>query len=207
MKGLTKRQREIVTYIQQYIDLHAYSPSYREIKQEFQFSSLGSVYKHIQLLKRKGILLNEKQSSRSLALAQTSPTKEKENSLEIELPFIGYVSEGAPVELFAQALKIAVPRLFVPSIESTYVLRARGNSLAAEKIADGDFLIVEARHDAFSGETILASVHKQKTFIKKYYPEGDRVRLEGHMATSQPLLLRKEDMVIQGVITGLLRLF
>lgn len=206
MKGLTKRQRELMDYIQEYIDHHSYSPSYREIMQKFGFSSLGSVYKHVHVLKRKGVLLSEKQCSRSLSPVEKAQDK-KEHGREITLPFIGYLAAGRSIETFPQVQTIAVPHFLVPSSENTYVLRAKGDSLIEELIADGDLLIVEARHEAHPGETVLALINHSDTFIKRYFPEDHYVRLESRTTHQHPLMIRYDDLIIQGVVIGLTRLF
>ncbi len=205
MKGLTKRQREILSFIQEFIHVNRYAPSYREIKHHFSFSSLGSVYKHVNVLKRKGALVSEKQCSRSLALTQATPVTK--NQIEIELPFIGYITAGSPIEMFPQSQTLSVPESLVHAPEKTYLLRARGDSLQEEMIAEGDLLLVEARQEAHSGETILASINNHDTLIKKFYPEGDYVRLTSHNLRHQPIIIRHEDILIQGVVVGLLRLY
>jgi len=205
MKGLTKRQHEITEYIEEFIASHHYSPSYREIMQHFGFSSVASVAKHIEVLKRKGILISDKGSSRSLSLAPKTknlPTF----SNEIKLPFIGYMSAGAPIEIFPQAQTITVPSFLVPNSEMTYVLRARDDSLQDELIADGDLLLIEARQEASSGETILALINQYDALIKKYYPEGHYVYLRSLIAEHPPLTFKNEEILIQGVLVGLLRL-
>lgn len=205
MKGLTKRQSEIVDYVSEFIQTHRYSPSFREIMQHFGFSSLGTVYRHINVLKRKGLLLVEKGCGRSLTPASTPPSKEVKS--ELNLPFIGHISAGNPIETFPQARTIGVPEFMVHSPDKTYVLRAMGDTLAEEMIADGDLLIVEARQEAHAGETVVALINQHDIIVKRFFPEGHYIRLTGHNPHHHPLLIRYEDMQIQGVLIGLLRLY
>lgn len=204
MKGLTKRQSELFDYIQEFIKSRRYSPSYREIMEHFQFSSLGTVYRHIKVLKRKGVLAGEKYGGRSINVAEVAKPMNKHG--ELELPFIGHISAGQPLETFPQSQKLAVPDFLVRAPESTYALRAKGNSLNEELIADGDILLVEARSEAFAGETIVGLINDDATIVKRYYPEGNYIRLEGGEA-QKPIILKSDDLVIQGVITGMLRFF
>jgi repressor LexA len=204
MKGLTKRQVELVDFIQGFVKSRRYSPSYREIMEHFQFSSLGTVYRHIKVLKRKGVLGGEKYGGRSIHLAEVAKPMNKHG--ELELPFIGHISAGQPIETFPQSQKLAVPDFLVRSPESTYALRAKGNSLNEELIGDGDILLVEARSEAFAGETIVGIINDDATIVKKYYPEGNYIRLEGGEA-QKPIILRSDDLIIQGVVTGMLRFF
>lgn len=207
MIGLTKRQQEILSFIQDYIHRNQYSPSYREIMHHFGFSSLGSVSKHLHALKRKGVLTGEKQTSRSIFPTQSMFSTR--NSVEIELPFIGHLSAGLPLETFPQSQTLAVPEFLVNLPEQTYVLRARGNTLNDELIADSDLLLVEARNEAFAGEMIIGLWSKtdNAALVKRYYPEGNYIRLEGHSRHYEPLLVKHEELQIQGVIVGLIRSF
>lgn len=202
MRGLTRRQSEILNFINSYISTNQYSPSYQEIMNRFGFSSLGTIHKHIHVLKRKGVLDSEHQKGRSLFPTEAS----KNSSAEIELPFIGLISMGQPIEMFAKTQTLAVPDFLVQDREKTYVLRARGNSLNEEMIADGDLIIVEAQSEAHSGTTIVGMINSQTTIIKKYYIEEGFVRLEGAIP-HKPIRLRPENLLIQGVVKGLIRVF
>jgi repressor LexA len=205
MIGLTKKQQEILSFIQDYIHRYQYSPSYREIMHHFGFSSLGSVSKHLQALKRKGVINGEKQSSRSIF--PTQPTFSTRNNIEIELPFIGHLSAGSPIEIFPYTQTLAVPEFLVHLPEKTYVLRARGNTLNKELIADSDLLLVEARNEAFAGEMIVGVISQTDNIVKRYYPEGNYIRLEGHAQHVEPIIVKPKELQIQGVIVGLIRSF
>lgn len=203
MKGLTPKQHDILQFIQNFIDQHHYSPSYREIMEHFSFSSPGSVYKYIQILKRKGFISNEKQCSRSLHPNES--TSASKNKVEVELPFIGHLTGGYPIELFMQSQTLTVPALLVPSPDKTYILRVRGEALHEEFIHEGDLLLVEARQDVQAGETIVALINQHEAIIKCYYPEGQYIRLEGHH--HQPIILRQSSISIQGILVGLMRTY
>lgn len=206
MKGLTKRQSEMIHFIHEFISSNRYSPSYREIGSHFGFSSLGSVYKHINALKRKGLLQAQKQLRRSMTLTETD-SKQKETIVEVEVPFIGHISAGNPIQTFSQSQTITVPHSLVHSPEKTYVLRAQGDSLMEELIADGDLIVVEARQEAHPGETVVALINHHDTILKRYYPEGDYVRLLSNNSNQQPIIVRQVDVFVQGVVIGLMRHF
>ncbi len=204
MKGLTKRQSEIMDFIQEFIKSRRFSPSYRDIMEHFHFSSLGTVYRHLHVLKRKGVLVGEKRGGRSLAPADAPKTMNARG--ELMLPFIGHICAGEPIETFAQSQTLAVPDFLVQSPENTYALRVRGNSLRDELISDGDILLVEARTETFAGETIVGIVNDHATIVKKYYPEGIYIRLES-LDEQNTIVLKSDDLAIQGVVTGLMRFF
>lgn len=203
MKGLTKRQRELIDYIQEFITNNRYSPSYREIGERFGFSSTGSVYNHVQALKKKGVLNLEPKSSRSiLPLESDTP---KESSQEIAIPFIGYITAGMPVKLFPKPKEFFVPQSLLVVPERTYALCMQGDFLTEEMITDGDILLVEVRQHASPGETVIALINNTDTIVKKYYPDGDRVRFLSTYTQHNPIILQQDDILIQGIVIGLIR--
>lgn len=100
-----------------------------------------------------------------------------------------------------------MPEFLVHNPEKTYVLRAKNDSLSEELIAEGDLLLVEARQEAHEGETVVAIINQHDTIIKKFYREAAYIKLISHNALLQPIILREEDVLVQGVVVGLLRLF
>jgi repressor LexA len=205
MKGLTPKQLEILQFIQRFIDQHHYSPSYREIMKHFDLASPGSIYKHVQTLQRKGVLATDKHSHRSLMPIQAS--KPVQESSDIRLPLIGNLSVGYPLEVFMQPRMIAVPSSLVHAPDNTYILQVQGDALQEEWIQNGDLLLVEARQDIQPGEMILGLINQNDTILKRYYPEGQSIRLESQQATMPSLTVRCEHILIQGVLVGLLRLY
>lgn len=205
MNGLTKRQQQILQYIEDFFQQHHHAPSYREIMRYFGFTSVSSVAKHIDVLKNKGAIDKQTGRHRSLILAQ--PSGPPQTNGEIELPFIGHVVLGAPMELFTKTQSLALPRFLAPNPDITYILRVRGQNLGEEQMSDGDLLIVETRQQISSGELILSLSQGNLSAIHRYYPEGQHIRLESGSRTSTSLLVRPEDLRIQGVIIGLIRLY
>lgn len=205
MKELTRRQRELIDFIQNFISNNRYSPSYREISHHFGFNSLGSVHKHIATLKKKGALSSKSRVGRSITTVEEPnliPT-----SSEVSVPLIGYIAAGMPIQTFSQSQQVQVPSAYVHSPDKTYALRAQGDSLSEELIADGDILLVEVRHEAHPGETVVALINDHHIIVKKYYPEGDFIRLSGSHSDHNPILLRHDDIAIQAVVISLIRLY
>jgi repressor LexA len=205
MTALTKRQRSILDYIEEYIETERIAPTYREIMHHFKFTSPGTVYKHIHTLKKKGVLDSEKNTPRSLTLEHTIALPEIRAT--VELPFIGYIRAGFPIETFPHMELITVPAPYVSKPDQSYILKVRGDALKEEQIAEDDLLIVEARSIANSGEMAIVLVNSHDTFLKKYYPEGPYVRLEGINPNVRPMILRKENLEIQGVLIAMLRTY
>ena len=136
---LTKRQREILDYLNEFIQQHGYAPSLEEIGRRFNLSSLATVHKHLTNLQEKGFIRRAWNRSRSVELVPT-----RVGGRALELPLLGFVAAGAPIEAVAGNETIAVPEGLVGKRDS-YVLRVKGDSMIDEQIRDGDFVIVEDR--------------------------------------------------------------
>lgn len=203
MKGLTKRQGEVLSFIKEFIHDKRYSPSYREIMRHFGFTSLASVAKHVHTLQRKGVLTLEKHAGRSLAPLQETPNP---RTCEIvTLPYIGHIAEREPIQTFARSQTLAIPEFMACSPDRTYVLQARGDGLKENLIADGDLLLIEAKAEADEGDMIVGQRKNYGVTVKLYRPEGNSVRLSERNGNSE--VLRIEELTIMGVVIGVIRLF
>lgn len=205
MRGITPRQQEVLTYITDFIATHKYAPSYREIMRHFNFSSVGTVAKFIEILKSKELLLSENGRKRSLVPIKTLARKEL--MTEYSLPFIGKISAESPIVIFTKSKSLAVPSNLLHAPEITYILQAEGHSLNEEHIAHGDYLIVEARQEVHPGETVIALMNTQDAIVKRYYPENGYVKLIGHNPQHPDLTIREEEIRVQGVLIGVIRFY
>jgi repressor LexA len=200
--GLTPRQHELLSYIQDFVADNTYSPSYREIMTHFGFTSTASVHKHLAALQRKGHILLEKNSSRSISLIKEKAPRQE----SIALTFLGFITEGEPLSTLPDIKTVHVPPSLVHDPNSSYILEVRGESLTEEHMLDGDLLIVEARTTVLPGETIIANIHgDDDILVKKYLPEGEYVKLEYASPQYTPLIVRLESLDIKGVVIGLFR--
>ena len=199
MLPLTKRQREILDYLQDFIQQHGYAPSLEEIGRRFGLSSLATVHKHLTNLQEKGFIKRAWNRSRSVEMIPTGS-----GGRSVDLPLLGYVAAGAPIEAVAGAETFAVPEDFVGR-RDTYVLRVRGNSMIDEQICDGDFVIVEDRKTAQNGETVVALLSGSDVTLKKLYRENGRVRLQPANPTMQPIFVDPDQVQVQGVVVGVMR--
>jgi repressor LexA len=205
MKGLTKKQTEILDYIHEFISNHRYAPTYREIGKQFNFSSMGTVHNHICSLKKKGALNETDASSRSISPA--NPPKIKETPSEISIPIAGYITAHNPIKTFSTVRNVGVPRSLVKNPDATYALTVQGTSFGEELINDGDLLIVEARQEAAAGETVVALINDKETVVRRYYPDGRKSKLVGTQLLHPPLIISNDDISIQGVVLGLIRTY
>jgi repressor LexA len=157
------------------------------------------VHKHLSNLQEKGFIKRAWNRSRSVELVPT-----RLGGRALELPLLGYVAAGAPIEAVAGTETIAVPEEMVGRRE-TYVLRVRGSSMIDEQIRDGDFVIVEDRKTADNGEMVIALLDGQEVTLKKFYREHERVRLQPANPAMEPILVPSEQVQIQGVVVGVMR--
>ena len=172
MLPLTKRQREILDYLNEFISQHGYAPSLEEIGKKFGLSSLATVHKHLSNLQEKGFIRRAWNRSRSVELVPT-----RVGGRALELPLLGFVAAGAPIEAIAGNETIAVPETLAGKRDA-YVLRVKGDSMIDEQIRDGDFVIVEDRKTADNGEMVIALLGGLDVTLKKFYRENGRVRLQ-----------------------------
>jgi repressor LexA len=199
MLPLTKRQREILDYLSDFIQQHGYAPSLEEIGKRFNLSSLATVHKHLTNLQDKGFIKRAWNRSRSVELVPT-----RMGGRAVELPLLGYVAAGAPIEAVAGAETIAVPEEMVGR-RDTYVLRVRGSSMIDEQIRDGDFVIVEDRKTADNGEMVIALLDGHDVTLKKFYRDNGRIRLQPANPMMEPIVVPSDQVQIQGVVVGVMR--
>jgi repressor LexA len=200
VQPLTKRQREILDYLNEFIQQHGYAPSLEEVGKRFNLSSLATVHKHLTNLQEKGFIRRAWNRSRSVELLPS-----RSGGRAIELPLLGYVAAGMPIEAVASAESISVPEALVSGKRDTYVLRVRGDSMIDEQIRDGDWVVVEDRRSADNGEMVIALVEGQDATLKKFYKENGRVRLQPANPTMQPIMVDPDSVQIQGVVVGVMR--
>jgi repressor LexA len=196
---LTKRQREILDFLNEFIQQHGYAPSLEEVGRRFGLSSLATVHKHLTNLQEKGFIKRAWNRSRSVELVQT-----RAGGRAVELPLLGYVAAGMPIEAVATAESIAVPEDLVGK-RDTYVLRVRGESMIDEQIRDGDFVIVEDRKTAENGEMVIALLGSTDVTLKKFYRENGTVRLQPANPAMQPIVIAADQIQVQGVVIGVMR--
>jgi repressor LexA len=199
MLPLTKRQREVLDYLNDFIQQHGYAPSLEEIGRRFGLSSLATVHKHLTNLQEKGFIKRAWNRSRSVEMVQM-----RTGGRAIELPLLGYVAAGSPIEAVAGNETIAVPENLAGKRDS-YVLRVKGDSMIDEQIRDGDYVIVEDRRSADNGEMVIAMLHGSDVTLKKLYREHGRIRLQPANPAIQPIVVSPDDVQIQGVVVGVMR--
>ena len=198
---LTKRQREILNYLTLYSEQKGYAPSFEEIADNFNYNSLATVHEHLSNLERKGYIKRSYNESRAIEILPSDAYPRA-----VELPLLGLVAAGMPIEAAMANESITVPDSFVRRGGGHYVLRVKGNSMIDEQIRDGDFVVVNERQSADNGEMVIAMLNGSSATVKKFYRERDgRIRLQPANETMAPLYVHENDITIQGIVVGVLR--
>ena len=198
---LTKRQKEILDHIDGFIDERGYAPSFEEIAHHFGYSSLATVHEHLSNLERKGYIRKSYNESRSIELV-----KADEGPHAVELPLMGAVAAGLPIEAVTQAETLAVPPDMIRRGRDNYVLKVQGDSMIEEQIRDGDYIVVSQQDTADNGQMVVALVGGDSATVKKLYREpGNRIRLQPANSTMEPIVVDAREVQIQGVVVGVIR--
>ncbi len=198
---LTKRQKEILDHVESFIEKHGYAPSFEEIADAFGYSSLATVHEHLSNLERKGYIRKAYNESRSIELVGSTF-----GSNATELPLLGAVAAGLPIEVIEQQETLAVPPDMVRSGTENFVLRVEGESMIDEQIRDGDYIVVSSQETASDGQMVVALVGGDSATVKKMYREPDgRIRLQPANPSMPPIVEDASNVQIQGVVVGVIR--
>ena len=195
---LTRRQKEILDYVNKHVDDNGYAPTLKEIGTWFGLSSPATVNNHIELLVQKGYLRKTPHQGRGIELVDGEPAR------TVEIPVLGQISAARLIQATTSGEIVNLPPDFVTR-KAIYALRVRGNSMIDEQVCDNDLIIVEDRTTPEDGELVLALLEDKNVFLRKYYPEGQRVRLQPTNSAADAWLVDKEAVRVRGVVVGLMR--
>jgi repressor LexA len=188
MKELTPRQRDVLGFIIEYIRLHAYPPTIREIGDRFAISVKGA-YDHVEALKKKGILRLGNKRSRTIEVVKAEGEDSKDADREVvEVPLLGTVAAGKPIlseENWENVMLL--PRVLLKKNAKHFALRVRGDSMIGAGINDGDIAVIESREYAENREIVATQVDDNGAVLKRFFKEANRVRLESENPNYQPI--------------------
>lgn len=203
--AITKRQRQVYDFIAEFVERNGYSPSFEEIGQGLGLSSLATVHKHISNLEKKGLLNRDYNRSRSIDLMPPKGRLKQAMSIHtgMVLPLMGRIAAGQPIEAIERPESISLSD-FVRSKE-VFVLEVRGDSMQDEHILSGDYVLVEKTKTAHNGDIVVALVEGSDATLKRFYREGDKIRLQPSNAKMKPIIVPAADVQIQGRVIGVLR--
>jgi repressor LexA len=201
---LTKRQRQVVDFIAHFQDENGYCPSYEEIAHGLELASLATVHKHISALEGKGYLKRGFNQSRSLELAPKYLQEQRRARPVTDIPLLGRIAAGAPVEAVAQRETLSFADF--AGNPNVFALEVRGNSMIDDHICDGDHILLERVSQAHDGEIVVALVGGEETTLKRLYREpGDQIRLQPANSTLKPIIVPAREVQIQGRLLAVLR--
>jgi repressor LexA len=196
---LTKRQREILDFIEQSIQERGYAPTLEEIGATFGLRSMATVHKHVSNLEAKGLIRRKWNQSRAIEMVQ-----KRRRVRSLELPLLGRVAAGRPIEAIEGNDTIEVPESMVRR-RNTYVLRVTGDSMIDEGILDHDLIVVEDKPVPNNGEMAVVSIDGEAT-VKRFYREPNgAIRLQPANDKYKPIIVRDRDVQVRGVVVAVLR--
>lgn len=196
-----KKQRQILDFLQSYIDKFGHAPTLVEIAKKFKLKSLATVHEHLQTLEKKGLIKKQSGLSRGIEILDR---KISEIVKGIELPLLGFIAAGSPIEPYTDpGAKFMVSPNMVSPAKKSYVLQVRGDSMIEDGILDGDFVIVEETNRANDGDIVVAMIENGVVTLKRFFKEKDRVRLMPANAAMRPIYAT--NVTIQGRCVGVIR--
>ena len=210
---LTKRQFQVLAFLDSFTEKNGYCPSFDEIGRSLKLSSLATVHKHINTLQKKGFIRRGYNQSRSIEILNRIPLEGVKSGLlksehagqsGLELPLLGHIAAGRPLEALVSNETLSL-RDFVGK-ENVYVLKVKGNSMIEDHICEGDLVVVENVASAENGDTIVALIDNNEATLKRFYREkNNMVRLQPANASMEPIFVKEKDLKIQGRVIGVLR--
>ncbi len=203
--ALTRRQKQVLDFLQKFIDRNGYSPSFEEIAAGLGLRSLATVHKHLQTLEKKGHIRRGYNQSRSLEIiALPQPVEQEVARHATELPLVGRIAAGFPVEAVENAEMINLAD-FARS-ETAYVLQVKGDSMVEDHICDKDYIIVEKTETANNGDIVVALIGGEETTLKRFYRDSPtKIRLQPANSDMDPVVVPAKDVALQGRVVGVLR--
>jgi repressor LexA len=195
--NLTMRQKEVYSFLKEYFERYGTAPSYDEIRLRLGLSSLSTVHKYLKHLEKKGFI-HSPWASQKRALSLT-----EHGEPTINIPLLGYVAAGKPIEAVETPDQIYVPPALLQGGEC-FALRVKGDSMIEEGIHDGDTILVKKQETAENGQTVVALIDGEAT-VKKFYLTGDKIELRPANAAMKPIIVDAGSVKIQGILIGLMR--
>jgi adenine-specific DNA-methyltransferase len=199
---LTKRQKEILNYINKYYKKWGYSPTLEDIQKKFQYSSVSTAHFHINRLQEANYLTRHKNEPRSISIFENEPM--------IQIPLAGTIAAGSPIEAIEDKEYISIPKNKLPASENVFALKIVGDSMIDENIHDGDIVLVKKQSTAENGQKVVALIDNNEATLKKYYNEKNKIYLKPANKKIEPIIINKdhqltEKLTIQGVVLDIIK--
>jgi len=198
--AITARQRRVFDYIANYFETHQEAPTMSEIGKQFGMSSLASVHNVVSILEREGLIRRIPNVSRGIELVKSEVEKQT-----FEIPLLGIVAAGAPIEAILNYETVFIPRDMLKA-GRMFALRVRGDSMIDEQIREDDVIILQSQQTAENGQTVVALIDGSDATLKRFYRGRNHVRLEAANPRYKSIIVRPaERLQIQGIVVGVIR--
>ena len=201
---LTKKQKEVLTFIKKYIVQYGFPPSVREICAGLGLSSPATVHTHLKQLELKGAISKTKSKFRTIEVNGENEFMPKNEEL-VKVPLLGKVTAGTPIEAIENPDDFfPLPTHLIPSNQQVFMLNVRGDSMINAGIHDGDQIIVQQQQDALNGEIVVAMLEDDhEVTVKRFFKESDYIRLQPENDLLEPIIAK--NVIIVGKVIGLFR--
>ena len=195
---LTKRQKQVLDFISLYHKKKEYSPSLTEIQKYFKLASVSTAHFHVKKLQELGLLEKQYNKPRSINIY--------ENEVMVNIPLLGLIAAGQPIEAIENKETIAIPQNKLPRSGEFYALRVIGNSMIDENIHDGDIVLVKQQSIAENGQKVVALIDNHEATLKKFYREREHIRLQPANKSVEPIIIKRgEGLTIQGIVIDVIK--
>lgn len=202
---LYTRERKALEFISQYIQRHGYAPTLAEVAEALSVNAVSTVHELVARLVMKGFLRKSPGYERGLELVE-SKVKMNEAETAVELPVLGFIAAGAPLEPHTDPnMYMPVPSNLLSSKKTGFILQVKGTSMIEDGILDGDYVVVEHQQDAQNGDIVVAILPNGLATLKRIFFEKDRIKLEPANSTMAPIYTT--EVKIQGKVVAMFRKF
>src|SRR3989344_3217581 len=195
---LTKRQKEVMDFVENYSQKKGYAPWFGEIRKRLKLASVSTIHFHISKLKAGGYLGKIDNKARGISIPEKEPL--------VKITLLGTIAAGEPIEAIRQHEFISIPKNKLPKSGQVYALRVSGNSMIDENIKDGDVVLVKQQEVAENGQRVVALIDNYEATLKKFYKERTQIRLQPANSSYEPIIIRKDrDIKIQGIVIDVIQ--
>ncbi len=203
---LTIKQKQLLDYIKNYYEKEMLFPTFDEMKNNLSIKSKSGIYKLLSSLEEKGFIKKTPHKARALELLTTN--KSSTNTLETDIPFLGRIAAGNPIEAITGSFEqISVPNYLINNRDEHFTLEVNGESMIDEGIFDGDIVVIKKAQQAHTGDIVVALIDGNEVTLKKFRSFKNSIALEPANKNYKTRIFGEGRVKIQGLLVGLIRKF